>query len=86
MHETSSPLIYTLLGPMNHPRGLCTTGESKPESSALTLVHQISRYGLHHKKKEVFLEAEETSTNILTKHYHQTLPPNPHTRSKIIPL
>jgi len=53
---------------MNQPRSLCTSGESKPESSALTLVHQISRYGLHHKKKEVFLseDREKTSTNILT--------------------
>jgi len=52
---------------MNHPRGPRTSGESKPESPALTLVHQISRYGLHHKKKEVSLgNREETSTNILT--------------------
>jgi len=52
---------------MDHPRGPRATGKSKPESPALTLVHQISRYGLHHKKKEVSLgNSGETSTNILT--------------------
>jgi len=53
---------------MNHPRGLCTSGESRPESSALTLVHQISRYDLSHKKEEVFSKRTErkTTTNILT--------------------
>jgi len=52
---------------MNHPRGPCTLRESKPESPALTLVHQISRYGLHHKKKEVFSRKQrKTSKNILT--------------------
>jgi len=67
VHEISSPLIYTLLGPMIHPRGPCASGKSKPESPALTLVHQISRYGLHHKKEEVSLRnRREISTNILT--------------------
>jgi len=52
---------------MNHPRGSCTSGKSKPESSALTLVHQISRYGLDHKKEKVSLGSRrEISTNILT--------------------
>jgi len=52
---------------MNHPRGPRTSGESKPESPALMLVHQISRYGLDHKRKEVSLRSRrEISTNILT--------------------
>jgi len=53
---------------MNHPRGPRTSEESKPESPALTLVHQISRYDFDHKKERGFLsEAEEkNSTNILT--------------------
>jgi len=69
---------------MDHPRGPRTSGESKPESPALTLVHQISRYGLYHKKKEVLSEKTKRilSTNILTN----TTKINPHTRSKIIPL
>jgi len=63
---------------MNHPWGPRTSGESKPESPVLTLVHQISRYGLHHKKKEVSLSLEkkrgETSTNII----YNTTPPKTH--------
>jgi len=52
---------------MNHPWSPHTSGESKPESPALTLVYQISRYGLDHKRKEVSLGSRrEISTNILT--------------------
>ena len=68
---------------MNLPRGPRTSGESKPESPALTLVPQVSRYGLHHKKKRISLgNGGETSTNII----YNTTPPEPQTRSKIIPL
>jgi len=58
---------------MNHPRGPRTSGESKPESPALTLVHQISRYGLHHKKKEVLSETKEKPARTSSP----TLPPKP---------
>jgi len=53
---------------MDHPRGPRTSGKSeKPESPALTLVHQISRYDLHHKRKRFSLgNRGENSTNILT--------------------
>jgi len=52
---------------MNHPRGPRTSGESKPESPALRLVHQISRYDFDHKRKRFLSEAEEkNSTNTLT--------------------
>jgi len=69
---------------MNHPRGPRTSGESKPESPALTLVHQISHYGSQNKKGEVLPpdKGRILSTNILTN----TTTENPHTRSKIIPL
>jgi len=58
---------------MNHPRGPRTSGKSKPESPALTLVHRISRYDHHHKKKRFFSEKQEgiLSTNT-TQHYHRT--------------
>jgi len=50
------------------PTGSPHLGEiQKPESPALTLVHQISRYDLHHKRKRFSLgNRGENSTNILT--------------------
>jgi len=56
---------------MNHPQGPRTSGESKPESPALTLVHQISRYGLHHKKNEVSLRKQKRNQHEHhLQHYH----------------
>ena len=49
MQETSSPLIYTLPGPMSHPRGPCTSEESKSESPFLTPAPL--RYKAHQEKK-----------------------------------
>jgi len=36
LHEELISLIYTRPGPMSHPRGPCTSGESKSESPPLT--------------------------------------------------
>jgi len=59
------------------PWGPRTSGKSKPESPALVLVHQISRYGFHHKKKEVFSQetgkkpARTSPTNTTTEPTHK---------------
>ena len=46
------------------PRGLCTSGESKPESPLLTPSHQISRRLLLYKKKEDFSPHQEKSASL----------------------
>jgi len=62
----SSPLSTPRPEPMIHPRGPCTSGESKPKSPLLTLCHQISRRLLAYKRKRISpLKAREISTNIL---------------------
>ena len=58
---------------MNHPQGPRTSGESKPESPALMLVHQISSYGLHHKKKGFSLGKTKRNQQAHPQHY-QTEP------------
>ena len=69
----SSPLSTPQPGPMIHPRGLCTPGESKPESPRLTLSHQISRRLLLYKRRRISPLSERSQHETSPS----TLPPKP---------
>jgi len=78
--KSSSPLSIPRPGPMIHPRGLSTSGESKPESPLLTPSHQISRRLFPYKRKRISHLVERNQH----EHHLQTLPnqipPKKHTQ------
>ena len=72
----SSPLSTPWPGPMIHPRGLCTSGKSKPESPLLTRRHQISRQLFLYKRKRI---SHLTERNQPEQHLQHDRPKIPRT-------
>ena len=70
LHEELISLIYTRPGPMSHPQGPCTSGESKSESPPLTPASLRYKTEVFHpdgRKKS----ARTSSPTLPPKHTHK---------------
>jgi len=76
LHEELISLIYTRPGSMSHPRGPCTSGESKSELPP----HMLA--SLRYTTEVFHSDRRENQPEHPHEHYHR----NPHTRSKSILL